>query len=175
LSGLETGILRPIQLSEELPIISLSIAAEIGLSPDAVIVQSATRARTAVRRDTFHLRPPNDPALTRIVELLPSSEKARQALAGYKRTPLTGSINISDLDRRCGVAANRDAAECYWRTLADLILDDIDGITAVFRRSATLEDQYSTAEADALVRLGRHFVLLKLTDIEQAVTEKAKR
>ena len=147
----------------------------MGLSPDALIVQSTTRARAAARRDTFPVFRPDDPALLRIVELLPTRERAREALANYKRTRGTALMNIGDLDRRCGDAANQDAPECHWRTLADLILDDIDSITSVFRRSATLEDQYSGADADALVRLGRYFVLLKFEGIEQALAEKGRR
>jgi hypothetical protein len=101
LSGLETGILRAIQLSDELPIIPLSIAAEIGLSPDAVIVQSAIRSWKGARRDTFQPLPPDDPALARIVELLPTRGEARTALAGYRRTRGPVALNIGNLDERC--------------------------------------------------------------------------
>jgi predicted acylesterase/phospholipase RssA len=175
LSGLETGILRPIPLTTDLPIIPLSIAAEMGLSPDAVIVQSAVRAHAAARRDTFRVFSPDDPTLLRMVDLLPSRERAYKALADYKRTRSIAPINVGDLDMRCASATNRDAPECHWRTLVDVILDDIDSIISVFRRSATLEDQYIDADADALVRLGRYFVLLKFADIQQALAGKDRR
>lgn len=175
LSGLETGILRPVMQSAELPVVSLSIAAEIGLAPDAAIVQSATRPRAEGRRDYFRPRLATDPALARIVELLPNREAARQALADYARTRGSTPMRVGDLDTRCREAVNRDAPECHWRTLADMILDDIDRVAEVFRRSATLEDQYSAADAAALVRLGRYFVLLKLADIEEKLAAKVER
>lgn len=175
LSGLETGILRPVIQSAELPVVSLSIAAEIGLAPDAAIVQPATRPRAEGRRDYFRPRLPADPALARIVELLPNREAARQPLADYARTRGTTPMRVGDLDNLCREAANRDAPECHWRTLAEMILDDIDRVAAVFRRSATLEDQYSAADAAALVRLGRYFVLLKLADIEEKLATKVER
>ncbi len=86
LSGQETGILRPIKLSDELPIKTLSIAAELSLSPDAIIVQSATRAKAAARRDIILAQqlPPN--ALDRIAELMPSREKARETLTNYRNS-----------------------------------------------------------------------------------------
>jgi hypothetical protein len=173
LSGLETGILRPVIISPELPIISLSIAAEMGLSPDAAIVQSAVRPRTEVRRDFFHLVPPTYSALSRMVELAPNREAARRALADYMRARGTAPMNVSELDKRCHEGVNRDLPECHWRSLADLVLDDIDQVVAVFRRSATLEDRYTVADADALVRLGRYFVLFKLTEIEEKLAARA--
>jgi len=169
LSGLETGILRPIEHRPELPIISLSTAAEIGLSPDAVIVQTTTRPRAEGRRDFLRPRLPTDPALVRMVEIMPNHDAASQALADYARTRGSQPMNIGDLDTRCLEEINHDAPECHWRTLVDMILDDIDHITAVFKSSATLEDQYSAADADALVRLGRYFVLLKLAEIDEAL------
>jgi predicted acylesterase/phospholipase RssA len=172
LSGLETGILRPVMQSAALPVVSLSIAAEIGLAPDATIVQSATRPRASARRDYFRPRLPDDPALARIVELVPNREAAREALANYARTRGATPMSVGDLDKRCRDTASRDAPECHWRTLADLILDDIDHVAAVFRRSATLEDQYSAADVDALTRLGRYFVLLKLAEIEEKLAAK---
>jgi len=174
LSGLETGILRPIGMSSELPIITLSIAAELGLSPDAAIVQSVTRARAEARRDVFLQQRLSAEALARIVNLLPARDNGRRALADYLRTR-SGPMNISDVDSRCAEPAKRDAPECHWRTLADLVLDDIDAITAVFRRSATLEDQYSPEHAEALVRLGRYFVLLRLAEIKQALATAGNR
>lgn len=175
LSGLETGILRPMMQSAELPVVALSITAEIGLTPDAVIVQSAMRPRTEVRRDVFRPRLPTDPSLARIVDLLPNRGAARQALASYARTRGSTPMRVGDLDKRCSEAVNRDTPECHWRILADLILDDIDHVAAVFRRSATLEDQYSATDADALVRLGRYFVLLKFADIEEKLATKVGR
>jgi predicted acylesterase/phospholipase RssA len=172
LSGLETGILRPVMQSADLPVVSLSIAAEIGLAADATIVQSATRPRTTVRRDYFRPRLPDDPALAGMVELVPNREAARQALANYARTRGATPMNVGDLEKRCQDPASRDAPECHWRTLADLILDDIDHVAAVFRRSATLEDQYSAADVDALTRLGRYFVLLKLAEIEEKLADR---
>lgn len=172
LSGLETGILRPVMQSAALPVVSLSIAAEIGLAPDATIVQSATTPRASARRDYFRPRLPDDPALARVVELVPNRKAAREALANYARTRGATLMNVGDLDKRCRDAAIRDAPECHWRTLADLILGDIDHVGAVFRRSATLEDQYSAADVDALTRLGRYFVLLKLAEIEEKLAAK---
>jgi predicted acylesterase/phospholipase RssA len=174
LAGLETGILRPILLSSDLPIISLSIAAELGLSPDAEIVQSAMRPHASARRDVLRSHLLTDQVLDRIVELLPSREKARQALADFKRTR-SDPIDVTDIDVRCREVENRDTGQCHWRTLVDLLVDDIDSITGVFRNSATLEDQYSADDADALVRLGRYFVLLKLQDIGQSITRVASR
>ncbi len=172
LSGLETGILRPIKFSDELPIKTLSIAAELGLSPDAIIVQSSTRPKAAARRDVILAQRLPANALDRIADLVPSREKAREALASY-RSSFKGQMNITDLDQRCRKPENAGAAECYWKTLIDLVLDDIDTITAVFRASETLEDQYSGEQANALVRLGRYFVLFKLADIEEGIATGA--
>ncbi len=174
-SGLETGILRPVIQTADLPIVSLSIAAEIGLAPDATIVQSTKRPRAEIRRDYFRPRKPDDPALARLVEIVPERDLARQAVAAYARTRGLAPMNISDLDTRCREPANVDAAECHWRTFADIVLDDIDRVAAIFRQSATLQDQYSVGDADALVRLGRYFVLLKLGEIEQKLAIKTGR
>lgn len=174
-SGLETGILRPVMQSAELHIVALSIAAEIGLAPDAMIVQSSKRPRSEVRRDYFPPRQPHDPSLTRLVEVVPRRDLAREALAAYARTRGSVPMNVSDLDKRCQEPANRDAPECHWRTFADIVLDDVDHVAAIFRRSATLEDQYSAGDADALVRLGRYFVILKLSEIEEKLAMKTGR
>jgi hypothetical protein len=175
LASLETGIYRPIMSSAELPIITLSIAAELGLSPDAAIVQSSSRPRSEVRRDIFKVHPPTDSALNRFAQLVPEREAANKALKGYERTKGTGLLNTGDLNQRCREMSNGDTAECLWKTLVDLVLDDIERTSTVFRRSATLDDQYSETDADALVRLGRYFVLLKLDDIEQALAAKARK
>jgi predicted acylesterase/phospholipase RssA len=174
-SGLETGILRPVMQKVELPIVALSIASAIGLAPDAAIVQSTKRSRAEVRRDHFWPRQPDDPALGRLVEVVPKQGLARLALSNYARTRGSAPMNVGDLDQRCQDLANRDAAECHWRTLADIILDDIDWVTMTFQRAATLEDQYSSEDADALVRLGRYFVLLKRSDIEEALASKGRQ
>lgn len=170
LSSLETGIFRPMMQSAELPVVFLSMPAEIEPAPDATIVQLATRSRAVARRDQFRPRHPDDPALARIAKLVPDSDAAHAALANYARTRGTAPMNVGNLDKRCRDGAAHDAPECHWRTLADLILDDIDLVAAVFRRSKTLEDQYSAADADALTRLGRYFVILKLAEIEEKLT-----
>lgn len=167
LSGLETGILRPIDMSR-LRVVPLSIASQFSLSPDAIIVQGPDRNKSAARRDFFQPQRLSDAALTRLVSLLPARTNASNTLADYLRTR-SGPINIANVDERCSSAGNADLFECHWRRLTDLILDDIDAVTAAFRSSATLRDRYSRKEADALIRLGRYFVLANIDGLKASI------
>ena len=175
-SGLGTGILRLIRTSAELPVISLSVASELALSPDAVIAELLSSNPAAGRRRFFQPQRLSDNDLARIVDLVPARAQARQALADYRRTR-KGLLNIGDVDTHCAKPdpAYRDSAECHWRALADIALDDIERITGIFRSSATLEDAYSQNSADALVRFGRYLVLIKAAEIDEKITAAAAR
>lgn len=172
LSGLETGILRPLQISPTLPIVALSTASEIGLSPDAVVVQSTTRPSMAIRRDILRAQQLSDETLARLVEIAPSRAEAEQALADYLRTR-KAAVNLTDVDERCGNESNRDLPECHWLRLYNTLLEDIYHTVSIFRSSATLKDQFRAEDADALVRLGRYFVALKDSEIRRSLSSAA--
>lgn len=175
LAGIDTGIFRPITMSSELPKVALSLASGLEFAPDAVIAGFPHLKSARERYFFFQPDQLSDESLDRIVALVPAPAQAQQALSAYRRTK--GPINLSVVDAHCVISdpAYRDSPECRWWDLVRMVGADIEKVTTVFRDTETLQDHYRSDDADALVRLGRYFVLLKWKDIQEAVTLAADR
>ena len=174
LVGLDTGVLRLVEMNDDLPKVFLSQASRIAPTPDAVLAGYPWSASEWALYDFFRPYGLPDGILDQIVKLVPDQAAAREAFARFPKDP----SEVNTRDERCfsGDAAHSDLPSCRWWTLVRVVGADIVRATDVFRKTETLEDTYSSEDADALVRLGRYFVLLAWKDISEGldrVTERA--
>lgn len=171
-SGLATGIFRPIESSPDLPVLALSIASQLSLTPGTEIVDLPNADPRNTRLQIFKLHPISGRDLDRLAAVNPQREATEAAVRAFRSFDETQPLDLSDIHSRCATAATKTRA-CAWLKLVNLIMDDIDATAQTFRQSPTLLDQYSAADADALVRLGRYFVILRGTDIDRAISQAA--
>lgn len=173
LVGLETGVLRLVQMDDDLPKVFLSQASRIAPTPDAVLAGYPWSTSEWGLYDFF--RPYDLPGgiLDEVVKLVPDQAAALGAFARFPTDP----SGVNTRDERClsGDTAHSDLPSCRWWSLVRVIGADIVRATDVFRRTETLEDTFSPDDADALVRLGRYFVLLAWKDISDGLDRAAER
>lgn len=169
-SEMATGILKPIDVSKT---VAFSIASELSLSPDSVVTDTIYTSAANQRRAFFQSQRFSDQDLRSIVLLNTKQTEASRALDVYLASRVPGLDHSGANGASCDQNGppQQNAPACAWRALTDVVLDDIDAAIAVFRRSATLDDSYSIEDADALVRLGRYFVLLKGNELDALLTK----
>lgn len=170
-SGIETGIMR--MMSPNPPKVALSLYSSLAYGPDAIIVGFPHERNPRERFFYFQPQRLDDATLERIVDLVPDKITARAALDAYRRTK--APINLTKVDENCVTAKKgfEDSAECRWWDLVRLVGSDIENTIATFRRSATLQDNYSDEDTNALVRLGRYLVLLNAKAIDEKLVDAA--
>lgn len=170
-ASLETGILRPIELSSKLPKISLSLASSVAPGPDAALVGIPNLQSYTARYFYFNPLEFSPGKLERIVQLVPDQTRAQMALANFGQ--VRGPINMSLVNQHC-VTREPDyeaTSECRWWQLVNVVGEDIEQTISVFKGTSTLQDNFDPDDADAIVRLGRYFTLLKWNEIDDAVMQ----
>jgi predicted acylesterase/phospholipase RssA len=170
IASLETGIIRPIDNSVGPPTRFLSLPGLIAPYPDSEIAIRLDPSKARQRYFFFQPEVFDDQTLKMIASLPPDSVLALAAVRDFQAGG--SSPPIRDVDPLCTnvQGANNTNVDCAWWRLVTIVGSDVENAANVFRSSGTLRDDYSSAEVDALVRLGRYFVLLRWPWIEACLS-----
>lgn len=175
LSGLETGALRPLPQDAGRPVLLLSALGTLAPAPDAVI---AGVPQTALRDAAYqYLRPAllAPDVLDRLAALSPRATEAQAALQAYRRLPAGFQARLDGLPQRCTLPAAQGTPDCVWWRLVATLGEDIWQTTRTFIDTPTLSDRFSAAQAGAVYRFGQYLVLLRASQIRQALDSAAER
>lgn len=171
LSGLETGVLRPVAPSPQ-PLVLLSALTKLAASPDAVILGDDMAARRDQAHAYFRPQLLDDAVLERIVALHPQQDVAQAALLRYRASASPGAIELGGLADRCADGAvSSDTAECAWWGLVSLVGDDIWATLETFAAISTLDDRIPAVQARAVFRFGQYLALLNAPEIARALEQ----
>ena len=176
ISGLETGVERPIQLSDELPKIMLSPLSIFALSPDLILLGTKY---DELRNSLFSYFSPtaySDDLLSEIVSLLPDQKLAQTRLRQYLAARTSKGVNLTKVRESC-VGKEPDPAvwECAWWGLVSIVGEDMWRTMTIFAGTATLDDSFSAGDAAAIFRFGQYMALLKSPEIEEGLRSVAAR
>ncbi len=170
LSGLETGVLRPLRQSWDRPLVMLSALATLAPNPDAIALGQTQSAL----RDHYHryFRPATlaHDVLEKIVALHPQPEAARSALQRWQRLPPDFQARLDGIERRCTAnTATTADDDCAWWAFVDLVGSDIWSTMQTFARTPTLADTMPIDQAQGVYRFGQYLVLLMAAQIRAAL------
>lgn len=171
LSGLETGVLRPMRNSSDRPLVVLSAHSTVAPSPDSLIYGvTQTERRDAhyqyFRPDTFDAT-----ILAKLVALVPDQITAQAALSAYQRLPADHNVDLATIDQTCKFipSDSKTSPDCVWWNLVSLVGEDIWRSTEAFIATPTLSDSFSAEQAKTVYRFGQYMVFLKSSEIQNAV------
>jgi hypothetical protein len=174
LNGLETGPLRPIPNDDKPPTQMLSYLSSLTFSPDLIVMGKTM--------DDFRDHPGiffadvDDDTLLSLTELVPDKAAARQAVEGFRKAQAEPKRDPNNRSKNC-VTGNPDPVvlfACARANVERLVGADIWRAMNVFRETPTLDDSFSTDQADAIFRFGQYLVRLKWPCIHQKLNEAAQ-
>jgi hypothetical protein len=170
LSGLETGVLRPMRQAGQRPLLMLSALATLAPSPDAIALGQTQSAL----HDQHHLyfRPATLPpdVLEKIVALHPRADAARSALERWKVVSPGFEARVDGIEDRCGrVTSEAVGHDCVWWAFVDLVGGDIWSTMQNFAQTPTLAETMPAEQARSIFRFGQYLVLLQAVQIRGAL------
>jgi predicted acylesterase/phospholipase RssA len=174
LSGIETGIMRPIINTKDHLTVVLSALGTIAPFPDKTMLGIS---QTALRDQQYQFFRPtkfNDDLLARIVALVPDQVAAQSAITAYRSLPsgfTVSSDKLVTLKSQCEESAIKpdDIQSCEWWRLVSVVGQDIWSVAEVFFKTETLADSFDKGQAEAIFRFGQYMTLLKAPEIQQAL------
>ena len=176
ISGLETGVERPIQLSDKLPKTMLSPLSIFALSPDSILLGTKY---DELKNSLFSYFSPtvyNDELLSAIISLLPNQDLAQTRLRQYLAARTSNRVNLTEVRESCvGKEPAPAVWECAWWGLVSTVGDDMWRTMTTFAKAATLEDLFSAEDTAAIFRFGQYMTLLKWPEIEEGLLSVAPR
>jgi hypothetical protein len=176
ISGLETGVERPIQLSDELPKTRLSPLSIFALSPDSILLGAKYDDLRSSLFSYFRPAAYSDELLSEIVSLLPDQKLAQTRLRQYLAAHSPKGVNLTKVRQLC-MGKDPDPAvwECAWWGLVSTVGEDMWRSMKTLAGAATLEDSYSAEDAAAIFRFGQYMALLKSPEIEEGLRSVGAR
>ena len=175
ISGLETGVERPIQLSDRASQDDALAIVHLRVQPGFDF--AGNQIRRASEHSLFSYFSPtayNDELLSAIISLLPNQDLAQARLRQYLAARTSNRVNLTKVRESCvGKEPDPTVWECAWWGLVSAVGDDMWRTMTTFAKTATLEDSFSADDTAAIFRFGQYMTLLKWPEIEEGLLSVA--
>jgi len=171
LSGLATGVLRPMLKSPEHPRVLLSALSQTALSPDAIILGQPWTALRDAQYSYFRPDTLDDDVVNMILALQANPMDLKHA---WQRHRAAGrrAVNPEQLSIECEVGRRSiDDADCAWWSVVVAVGKDIWQSTMAFAAMPTLNDVYTEEQARIMFRFGQYLALLRATELREAMSQ----
>lgn len=175
LSGLATGVLRPMAQGDGPPRVLLSALGTVAPSPDAAVLGQSQAALRNAQYAYFRPDALGDDVVARLIALQgePTATRLRAAWAQHRQHP-RGPVNLGTVEARCGRvdgAGPKADPDCAWWAVVSTVGDDIWRSTLAFANTPTLSDRYTPEQARTIHRFGQYLVLLRAVELRRAVAQ----
>lgn len=175
LSGLATGVMRPMNVTAEDRLVVLSALSVIAPGPDAVVLGMGTAALRDAHYAYFRPDTLGDDVVDRILALQSDPERMRSAWRTHRQRGAS-SINLTRAAAECPAAAETAVdADCAWWSVVSQVGEDIWRATQVFAQTPTLSDAYSADQAQTIFRFGQYLVYLQAPKLRHALAKASER
>ena len=175
LSGLATGVMRPMNVTAENRLVVLSALSVIAPGPDAVVLGMGTAALRDAHYAYFRPGTLGDDVVERILALQPDPEPLRAAWRAYRQGG-GEPINLTRVAAECPAAMQAPTdPSCAWWAVVSQVGEDIWRATQAFAQTPTLSDAYSAEQAQTIFRFGQYLVYLQAPQLRQALAHAIER